>query len=511
MLDTIPAERSRASSLHFFGPASAPLFAKECEESLLGLLRRNFCNRFNAPDVGFLHASIDGRPWENTMWPRDAAIVMREFIHWGRFDEACLLAQALMQLVRPNEEGFFSYPENFRLGEPASGAELDGTTGVIISLCLLWHRLPQNAPERDRIYAFLIGATSPVQWISNVLDRRPLVAGSGEFGGGCGIPGLHCNVVQNGMCRLALLAAAGVLDATGDAPRADAFRERAGRLETSMADILTGPDGTWTWCVDPETLRPDPAIIHHPMNEGFGGLNGVLSMQSDVLGLDPGDPRWFGVATSRATFEKLLATPLRREQFDKYGIWTQFDLPPLERMMSPSYGQGYATHAMLLLDRLDLAARSIRFVAEYTFSPARRLHLDRESPYWFFERYVSPDETDPKIWDQACGALNAVCAAEPLKIARLIIGLDDSQPGHTRLIPRLPDGWTGYRAENWPAMTANGLVWLDLACERDGTVFRFDGRVRDGARLPRVELVFADRRQSWNNAQIFRVEWPLEG
>jgi hypothetical protein len=495
--------------VHFTSPASADLFAQECTESLLGLIRRNFCNRFDTPNVGFLHASIDGRAWENTMWPRDAAVVLREFIHWGRLDEACLLAISLMQLVQPNEEGYYCYPEYFRIGEPASGTEVDGTTGVIIALCLLWHRLPQDAPERRRIYTFLTNKQSPVQWIADVLDKQSLVPGSGEFGGGCDVPGLHCNVVQNAMCRLALLAAAGVLNAGGDAARAQAMADKANRLEKSITEKFTAADGTWMWCVDSETFQPNQAILDHPMNKGFGGINGVLSMQTDVLGLDPGDTRWFGVDPSRATLERLLDTPLRREQFDKYGIWTQFDEPPIEYLMSPSYGQGYATQAMLLLDQFDRAAHSLHFLAEYTFSPARKLRIDRESPYWFFERYVSPDNTAPKTWDQGCGALNAVCVAEPLKIARLIIGLDDSRPEHTRLIPRLPEGWTGYSVENWPALTNNGLVWLDLDCERDGDAFCFECYVRDGAKLPAVELVYGGQRETWHDVDGFEAEWPV--
>ena len=49
---------------------------------------------------------------------------------------------------------------------------------------------------------------------------------------------------------------------------------------------------------------------------------------------------------------------------------------------------------------------------------------------------------------------NAVQQAEMMKCLRLIVGVDDSQPGVLGLIPRLPQGWTGYDVRELPA-------WVD--------------------------------------------------
>ena len=92
-----------------------------------------------------------------------------------------------------------------------------------------------------------------------------------------------------------------------------------------MAKYLVADDGSWIWCIEPDTLKPDPAIINHIINKGFGGLNGPACMYSDALGLDPVGDDWWGAKPSMATFDKLLAVPQRREQFEKWGIWTQFD------------------------------------------------------------------------------------------------------------------------------------------------------------------------------------------
>ena len=55
-------------------------------------------------------------------------------------------------------------------------------------------------------------------------------------------------------------------------------------------------------------------------------------------------------------------------------------------------------------------------------------------------------------FDQGCGALNLVNVAEPLKIARLILGIDDSDPADLRWIPRPPHGWQGLEASSWPIL-----------------------------------------------------------
>ena len=44
-------------------------------------------------------------------------------------------------------------------------------------------------------------------------------------------------------------------------------------------------NGAWIWCVQPDTMQPDPAIINHEINKGFGGLNDVLALTSEIEGV----------------------------------------------------------------------------------------------------------------------------------------------------------------------------------------------------------------------------------
>ena len=477
----------RAGSLEFLGPESARLFTRELAESLVGVLTKNYRSPLQPLSPGFVSASVDGRPWTDTMWTRDAGVFLRELVHWGYFAHARLTASCLMDLVQPNPDGFLTFPMFFKLAEKASGDELDGTAAICISFVLLWQRLPDQDPMREELRTFLRRKDSPLAFIALRIRNGALIAGSGEFGGGCGIEGLYCNVVQNTLVRCALEAAASLEEECGDTSRARELRGQAESLERGILKHLVAADGSWIWCVDPATLKPDPAVVDHIINRGFGGLNGPGCMVADVLGMEPAVSGWPGAAAARATFDKLLANPMRRRQFDAYGLWTQFDDYGRGYLTGPSYGHGYALQGMLLYDRMDLVEKALGYLIESTFRPPRQFAMNRQSPYWFYERYHSPDDEGGPTWDEGCGALNLVCVAEPMKVARLVAGIDDVR-GDPVLLPRLPASWEGYRVRDWPVRTSAGTRRIDVDAERRGGRMRMEVRVRDGAVLPRLTV-----------------------
>jgi hypothetical protein len=74
----------------------------------------------------------------------------------------------------------------------------------------------------------------------------------------------------------------------------------------------------------------------------------------------------------------------------------------------------------------------------------------------------SPDAVGKVRLDEGCGALNLVNVSEPLKVSRLMLGVDDSTSAYVRLIPRIPAGWQGLKARNWPILTRRGVVRADI-------------------------------------------------
>jgi len=460
----MPLGEARAVSLRFFGSPDADLFTKEINASFQGVLAKNFyAQARDGFPAGFVSASLPGFPWAGTMWSRDGGTFMRELVMRGDFADASLLAECLMHLVEKNHDGFYSFPEYFKGSQPGSGSELDGTSSIVIGLVLLWERLPEGNQAREDIQHFLFQQASPLAGIEHELGSAPLVAGSGEFGCGLGVHGLCYNVVQNDLVRLAFLAGARMAEEAGERARADEYRSLATRISDSMEKYLVGEDGAWIWCIDIKTMKPDPAILNAQGNKGIGSINGVASMYADVLGFEPlvsASPE--EIEHDKKTFWKLYNTPLRKTEFDRYGIWTQFDLLAGGLLSSPSYGQGYATQTMLLFDNMAMARKALSWLVNATYKPVPEYKLHRDSPYYFYERTYSPDAVGKIDLAEGCGALNLVNVSEPLKISRLILGVDDHSAQVVDIIPRIPPGWKGVEARNWPIRTRTGVVRADI-------------------------------------------------
>lgn len=458
-----------AASLSFSGNPSAVLFSKEIAASFQGALQKDFVSvAANGQPAGFVNASPAGQAWSGTMWSRDGGTFLRELTMWGDYQHATLLAHCLIQLVDRNKQGFYAFPRYFRGDKKDSGTELDGTGAIVIGMELLWERLPANDPTRNEIQSFLLSDASPVAYFRSMLKQQPLLPGTGEFGCGMGVSGACDNVVQNNLVRLALLAASRMEKRAGRADLAAQDASLAEHLRSSMEKYLVSPDGAWIWAVDTATLQPDSSVLTAKANLGFGGANGVASMTADVLGLQPLVTEPDVMEHSEKTFQQLYNVPLRKQQFDRYGIWTQFDTFAGGVLTSPSYGQGYALQTMLLTDHLQMADKALGWLANATYQPIPEYHVTRSSPYFFYERFYSPLAPGKIKLDQGCGALNLVNVTEPLKVARLILGVDDSDPKTTVLVPRLPPSWTKMEAHNWPILTDHGVIRANITFSRSG-------------------------------------------
>jgi hypothetical protein len=494
-------------SLRFFGSPDADLLTHEFEESFQGVLRKNFVGKAaNGFPAGFVGASPQGQIWGGTMWSRDGGTFLRELVMRGYYEHAALLAECLIGLVGKNQEGFYSFPMFFTGSKPGtvdwppgmnaaaeplvprSGTELDGTASIVIGMVLLWERLPGGHPTKNHIQEFLSQDASPVNYLKSCLKNQPLVPGSGEFGGGMGSPGDYYNVVQNNLSMLALLAAANMAEESGSRDLAEDDRQLAAKVRDDMEKYLVDKDGGWLWCVDPKTLKPDPAVNNSEANRGFGGLNGVACMYSDVLGFEPLTSSWQGIQHCEKTFDRLYQTPLRQQQFQKYGIWTQFDVLAGGLLASPAYGQGYALQTMLLYDKLEIAEKALSWLANATYRPVPQYKLHRDSPYYFCERTYSPDAVGKVPLEEGCGALNLVCVTEPLKVSRLLLGVDDSTLSSVRIIPRIPPGWKGVEASNWPIRTRRGVARADIRFERQGTGAKLTLKLASGQQIDELKV-----------------------
>jgi hypothetical protein len=507
--------------VEFEGSDSAVLFSREVAESFQGVLARDYVSR---PDgkfpPGFVNASPLGQPWYGTMWTRDAGTFMRELVLWGYDEHACQVAQCIMDFVGTNSEGFVAFPRYFNPQQQGrqSGSEMDGQAATIISMVELWERLPAQDPFRARLYQFLHQSSSPVRGMDYFLGDAPLVPGSGEFGGGKGHE--DYNVVQNNLCALAFLSAANMEDEAGDHVTAKKWRKDGTTVFHNIGKYLVNDRGSWIWGIDVKTLKPNHTDTDSAANSGGGGLNGVVCMSADVLGFNPATWPWQGALVNGGkTFDELYSFPLRKEEFEKYGMWPQMNFTHQGLLTSPSYGQGYALQDMLLFDKLDMAGRGLNFLAQDTYKSPHMIfslnqyHYDRLSPYYFYERMYSPDALGKIELTAGCGPLNLVNVAEPLKVARLIAGVDDTSLNQVRIIPRLPPQWSGYHMEDWPICTSRGLVRADISFVRTNGMINFVLHVKDGGAIPKLAVRLPGKNETvWkykNNVEKFESTSPV--
>jgi hypothetical protein len=508
----------------FFGSQTANLFTKEVNESFKGALALDYTSK---PDdkfpLGFLSASPTNQPWYGTMWTRDAGTCMRELVYWGYFQHACQVAQCVMDFVGTNSDGFVAFPRYFDPQQKGrqSGSEMDGQAATIIAMVALWQRLPAEDPFRARLYQFLHQESSPVRGIDYFLKSSPLVPGSGEFGGGRDDA---YNVVQNNLCALALISAAKMEDESGNHAMAKKWRKDAKILFYDIEKYLINDKGSWIWNIDPKTLKPNHTDTDSATFGGSGGLNGVASMSADVLGFDPATWPWHGaLVNSRKTFEELYAFPPRKEQFDKYGIWAQMNYTHKGLLTSPSYGQGYALQDMLLFDKLTMADHGLDFLAQTTYQSSNMVfsldfghklysygHL---SPYYFYERMYSPDANGKIEMTAGCGPLNLVNVSEPLKVARLIAGVDDTSLKKVLIIPRLPSSWSGYHVENWPILTSHGIVRANISFEKKNGLVNFILQVKQGDVIPNLAVRLPTKKGTvWRyQTNVKEVQFDIAG
>lgn len=461
---------NKPGCIQFVGSAVSETFTKEIQESFAGVMEKNYY--YDDENIGFISASVDGRAWEKTMWTRDAGVFLRELVHWGYTGSAFLTARRLIRLCARNPEGFYTFPERFEPGKPDFGKEIDGTSAILVGFSMLARRLMQIGTDLamemlEELLAFVNAVESPLAFFIKETEEKRLLPGTGEFGGGMFVEGEYCNVVQNMLAVNALVGWEKAYEEFGDTARAEQVRMAAGRLESNVRKYLV-KNKEFIWCVEPEQLLPLKDVLKASANVGFSGINGVGAMACDVR-TEKELNAWWGREPAINTFESLLQSPGRKEQYEKYGLYLQFENYCEGMLTSPSYGQGYALQLALSMGLKEYADRLLRYLVEHTENPHEEYILHRHSKYWFYERMLSPDyfalPEERRTVTEGCGALNLVNVAEPLKAARLMAGLNDLSSENTP-VPVFLGGTQRVQIRNW-AMNENGkLVYRDYDIAR---------------------------------------------
>lgn len=399
----------------------------------------------------------DAGNYYDEAWTRDLGRTLMELLSLGHLDQARACADWCLEQARVWEteprlavQGR-QLPRHIcrilQLPTPELGdgfLENDGHGMVALFLYNLWRRLPdRDAWLRARWEDVrALGDWIPWQFRHPEISRADeLLWSDSEAANYCVTAGksFYCDMA----CIEALLALAVMADSLGEGESAGLWRQTAARMLEACDRVYgqTLPDGSRRWGDEHLAWQRHSQLSALLLNDRFG------------LFPENGYPRWAG---------------MNEEEFAGYGLG--------QLGGALGYDASFLTQAALLLDRLEDAGELMRRNALYIYSPVYK-------PYIIPEACTS---VGGGYFTRAGDLGNAVQQAEMMKCLRLIVGMDDSQPGVLGLIPRLPQGWTGYDVRELPAWVDGKRQALSLRYTLEEGCARL--RLRSDAPLPELCL-----------------------
>jgi hypothetical protein len=302
-------------------------------------------------------------------------------------------------------------------------------------IALFIYKLSQRVPDRDAwLHAHWSDVKAAGDWIPWQFDHADVTGAkdgtlytTGESAAGKGY-----SVYPDAVCMTALEALAQMADSIGETQSAALWRDRAEKMRAAISAryAITDPKYGRVWTLDYAGWPNQSTVL------------GPLIFLADYRGFAPedDDPSWRPI--NEAAYQRLIDT---YRPFGFYG-WAM------------GYGQGFVTQAALLLDRMKDVTPMLHWIARETYDAEIRSFVVPEGVQ------ITPDGRYLfRTGDQG----NGVQEAEIVKTFRLLIGVDDNQPEHLCIMPRLPYSWTEIAVSKYPALVEqNG--------KRETAMLRYD-------------------------------------
>ena len=194
-------------------------------------------------------------------------------------------------------------------------------------------------------------------------------------------------------------------------------RLRQGILDNLVDQTDAGP--VWHTCANCEWQDHAHKLVHlHLATEGD-----TFTPLQDYAKGDDVDRKYLDI--SRNTYRYLM----REKNYDCLRMY--------------GYGQGMMTQAALLLDEMDDATRFMQMLLRHAYLP----HLGG---------WASPEGILTHRSGKYYMAVNGYAGqdahiADSTKAMRLMLGVDDNNPAHLRIIPRFPASWSHLAIADFPA------------------------------------------------------------
>lgn len=294
--------------------------------------------------------------------------------------------------------------------------ENDGHGLISVFIYKLWQRMPDRDAWLRAHWEDVKLAGDWIPWQFAHADitgaKNGVLYTTGESAGGKGY-----SVYPDTVCMDALLAFAQMADSIGETESAKAWRDRAEKMHAAIPAAYLVDDAKYgrVWTLK-DAGWPNKSTVLGP-----------IIFAADVKGFAPSDQDADWRTWNEAAYQRLIET---YKPFGFYG-WAM------------GYGQGFVTQSALLLDRMKDATAMLNWTAREVYDPQIHSFVVPEGVQVTADgRYVY------RTGDQG----NGVQEAEIVKTFRILVGVDDVEPGRLRIMPRLPYGWTEMAVDKYPAL-----------------------------------------------------------
>lgn len=393
--------------------------------------------------VGFFRKKL-GRYYDAS-FSRDGGRSLQELTALGDTNDAARCADYCLRMARRYTtdtglkfKGAVLPPHWGQLiNRPAKGSfENDGQGLTTLFLYKLWQHLPDRDEWLRSRWPDIKATGDWILWqfghpeISGATNGLLYTTGEAAHGKGY-------SVYADSACMHALRAVAQMADSIGETNSATQWRERADKMRAAITEhyIVSDPKYGRVWTLE---------FADWPHKSG---VLGPLIFQADEQGFasEDSNPDWRAV--NEATYQRLIdiytITGLHATKSSSSSFSSSNQAPPGFYGQAMGYGQGFVTEAALLLDRMRDATTMLDWAAKQTYDPK-------------FGSYIVPEgcQIDPtgRFWFRMGDVGNGVQEGEIVKTLRIVMGIDDTQPGRLQFFPRMPYGWKEIAVEKYPVV-----------------------------------------------------------
>jgi hypothetical protein len=355
-------------------------------------------------------------------WSRDMGRSMQELADLNYTNETLRNADYCLRTARTNQIEFHGVVLPPHWGRIANKPqdwcvfENDGHGLVTMSLYKLWLRLPNRDEWLRARWPDVKAAGDWILWqlahpeISQSTNGILFTTSeASKIKGGY-------SVYPDYTCLIVLQALAQMADSIGETNSAEQWRACAEKMHAAIAEqyMMNDPKYGRVWALN--TAWPNKST----------GL-GPLILSADYQGFAPQDDDAAWHQVNEAAYQQLI------DKYQPFGFYGQAE----------GYGQGFVTQAALLLDRMRDATTMLDWAAKEIYYPQ-------------YDSFIAPEgcDIDPtgRYWYRLGDLGNGVQEGEIIKMLRLVIGVDDTQPNRLQFYPRMPYDWSEMAVSRYPVL-----------------------------------------------------------